>query len=396
MTSSFRALYFLLRPAPRPPGHARRAHEVLTFVALFSLAILLLSGPIVFLAHSHRLVGQMEAMEDISPRSALGFTDTIKLIELQSQVQFRKMSVVSDPPPAAPGLFVGAPPELAAATGQALLSRGGRIAAPDCKDCVVLTWYPGRGWHATLRGQGSPDDRKILSVANAIKKGLLDKSSPPAIVMTEEAAFPAARSLLSSTLSVASTAYLIMVAWLAVISTGMRGYQWDMWRSGGLLEPWVMAFHPPWVLFLGQLARHILLACGIYLVVLAVGWLISAPIYWRMALVLFALLPFLALFVGLWGLLATVLFHHPRGRMFARFALSPVVVGLAWGIRVVVAWLALRSQEPFVAWSSFGRLSDWVVSALWMIPALLLGSCVLWLVIAFRIGSRREGLRRAV
>jgi hypothetical protein len=204
----------------------------------------------------------------------------------------------------------------------------------------------------------------------------------------------AVRSVLQGGLTVLVHAMVVLVCLVLGLSMGFHGYLWDAQRSAGSLEPWAMARTPPWALYGAQMARTIVLGMSIALLAVTPLLFIGPPLHWGIIFALLLALPALMLVNGLWGMLACVLFHHRQGRMFARFALSPLTLGVAWAVRIGFVWMAWRTMTPFLALNTFDTLQEHWYWLLGLAPALLVVAGVLSLLIKWRIGARREGLRR--
>lgn len=394
MSSPWRALLWLVLPTrlvgPRPLSSW--LGPVLT-IAVF---LIVLAMPMLILGQAHRGIQRIDNPQNLHLMS-LSRNDSIQMMELLSQQALKKAADQQNEVPPLPVLFVGAPEPLREATSQALVSRGGKVASSDCTDCVVMTWNSGRGWNAHLRGgaSGTDGDLPVLLSAMAIRKGLYDAHPLPGITIDPEAILPAAKALLSSSIAGLSAMFLMFCCWAVVLTMSAHGYRWDLWRNAGFLEPWVMVVHSPWVLFLSQLLRHMFLAWIVFAVVLSMAFLFGLPLSWRFTATLLLLLPVFSLFVGLWGFLATVMFHHRRGRMLARIFLSPALLLIGWGLRLFLAWGVLRMEQPFLAWQKVSQLDQSVPWALGLVPFLLAGCGLLALLIQWRLGRRREGLRQA-
>lgn len=392
MSSSWRTLWWLILPTrfvgPRPLSS--RLYLLITTVIL----LVLLAIPTFMLGQAYRGVMRLDDPAMLT-RASLSNHDSIQMVELLSQQALKNAIEQQAQTPPLPVLFVNAPPALHEAAAKALVSRGGQLADPNCTNCVVMAWKPGRGWNAHLRGKAPGDDGNmpVLLSAMAVKEGMLASRPSPGITLESAAILPAAKALLSSSIAAFSTMFLVFCCWFIVLGMSLHGYRWDLWRNAGFLEPWVMAFHSPWVLFLSQLLRHLLLAWIAFGGLLVMAYWFGVPLSWRFAMTLFCLLPVLSLFVGLWGFLATVMFRHRRGRMVARLLLSPALLLMGWGVRLFLMWGALRMEQPILAWQKIPELERAVPWALALVPVLLASCGFMAMLIQLRLGPRREGLR---
>ena len=155
-----------------------------------------------------------------------------------------------------------------------------------------------------------------------------------------------------------------------------------------------MTQQPAWVLYGAEMARSIKITTLIFWALLLPLLFVGPPLHWGLIGGLAVALPAFMLVNGLWGMLACVLFHHRQGRMFARIALSPLTLGVAWGLRLLMVWAAWRATTPFLALGTLNWLdAHWPLIFLALPTLLLMASLLAWCVHA-RIGTRREGLRR--
>lgn len=295
-------------------------------------------------------------------------------------------------------LMIHGPPEVAEILKRELSALGAPLAAPGCRDCVEVRWEDEKGWRIE-----APTARrdKIEATRDAIETVLFKiarsdefVNSAQTLDMDPETLSAEARAVLIRAFEVFAHIVLCVFAWMMIWSGGFVGVSFDQQRSKGTLEPFACAIHPPWVFYGYKLIR----ACrnvGIFFAfVCLTAALWGLPLHWNIVGALILFVPVGVCMIGLWSMLSTVLFHHESGRMFARIALSPVTLLIAFLVRIFIIWVALKSTNPIRAnamgmW--FLENGHWVI--LGAIPVMLAISVVLFILVNWRIGVRREGMR---
>jgi len=269
----------------------------------------------------------------------------------------------------------------------------------NCTDCVKLrynngywSWLPQIG--KIVAGQDFVDHAKDYQAFTERLQYELINRQPPAIVIGVPSLGEEVKNLTLRSLYIMT--HLLFFVFVGVIALGAGGFvgaKWDFYRSMGVLEYITSAQHRPWVLYMsmiGKILRWVVLAY--------VGMVLALTLYgrhlsWPVVISMFPFIISLFIFSSLWGILTTVLFHHPKGRFFAKVLLSPFTILFTWIVRLAVVWSAMKSKELIGALDGFQALLDyWPV--LWVImPALWLASFGLFVLINQKIGVRGEGLR---
>ena len=198
---------------------------------------------------------------------------------------------------------------------------------------------------------------------------------------------------------ISSTVIYIPMALLSyfiiMFSGSIAGVEWDTRRAQGSLEAWALTPHGPWTLYCGEsLAR----AFWATLVVLLLGLILHG--YEALPLSVVGGLGILAFggicFISMWGMLATMMFHHRYGRLIGRLMLSPAVF-------TVITLVRLTFITGFASVLAAGSASDvgntLTADSLAIVlcvlgSALLLVSVPLVALVEWRIGARRIGLRK--
>lgn len=189
---------------------------------------------------------------------------------------------------------------------------------------------------------------------------------------------------------------VLMLGLVIVMLTGsVAGIDWDARRSQGVLEAWALTPHPPWVLYGGEILSRAL--CGSAIVGAMTGalclyghlpaFMVPGPMVLAFGMICL---------VSMWGMLATMLFHHRHGRMFGRLALSPAMVTLAMLFRVMVISGFAAGLMASELGDQVMRVAPAVLSAGMVgVGVLMVVSCVpIGWVVEKRIGARRVGLRK--
>lgn len=279
---------------------------------------------------------------------------------------------------------------------EALFIHGGTVIDDPgaCASCTRLNWTKGSGWEITAP-KSAPDDLKLRLFLIATAHLMSNPAfATPSVVVDPEHLVSSAKPLLKEIFIFSFNMAYVVLAWLLMYSASFLGFSWDRRRSAGHLEYLTATVHPPWVLFTSGLmksARSALMVFGFF-VLLGVLW--RLPLDWPLIVSLLIFIPSATVLVGLWGLMATFLFHHRHGRMFARLVLSPVTLLLAWSVRVMIIWGALQASDPLQARVLARSILDNAPSTVAMIvPVMWLISLVLFAIINHRIGPRRQGLR---
>lgn len=409
MTSALRALWLLFIPTPSTSPEANRTwwklpSGVWKFL-IFSLVLALFGSFILsglgraYEASSNPGQAEVGQLHTWGPAR---YHLRPQIREMELNTRFRQLSQSTSVPPPPPVVLIG--PEQMTQTMRQIMRHGdlNEVGLP-CRGCVILEWFPSRGWHAQYVPDPNADtptdgEQEVLLIIDLVRRGVMssENTAPPAVKIDPSQSRQAVFGAVSSSLVGLSHFILLALAWMMIMSMGLRGYQWDMHRSTGRLEPWVVVQHPAWVIYLSQLARQACACFFLFGVFLLLCHIHSIPLVWPWAFSAWAVLPFACMVVGIWGMLATVLFHHPKGRMFARLLLSPVIVGMFWALRLMAVYMALRLQSPFLAWQNLDDIINAWPYLLLSIPFLLATSFLLLGIVQWRIGPRRQGLRRTV
>lgn len=297
-----------------------------------------------------------------------------------------------------PVVWVKAPMQFKAAVEAGLLKEGFAVGMETCSPCVALVWQEG-GWIYRWVETPEKEQKKetVLGLKRALRhteKATASALAVPAVTLEEQDVETHVRALGLLSLEFGIHATIVLLAWGMVGSTSHVGIRWDRQRSRGTLEPWVTAFHPPWVMYGAQIARSTAVVTVVMAVVMATAWAWGLPLRWGLLLATLAWLPVGCVVVGLWGMLATVLFHRRNGRRLARLVFSPALLMLAWSIRMAVVWSALKASNPPQAYAWMKIFLDhgwWVI--LGSVPFLGLLAWALFWVVEHRMGTRRTGMR---
>lgn len=175
------------------------------------------------------------------------------------------------------------------------------------------------------------------------------------------------------------------------------GLMFDRQRNMGTLEPLVMAHHAPWVMYGYTMMKESALIVGIYIATVGLMFAWKLPLNGSFALALGWMVLGLSVLAGAWGMLVTVLFHSSRGRLWATLVLSPLTFSLLWGFRMGLYWTSLKTHRPAEALDLARHVVHESAAWFWGVGflALLLSAGVLW-VVHWRMGIRREGMRKAL
>lgn len=280
-------------------------------------------------------------------------------------------------------------------------------APPDCTGCVRIEWVDRLGWsYKVIPGETDESVDSFLgntsteeleeALKGFIRESLLLLPAPPRVIIAPEIAHEALAQGVA--LSVRFGTHMILgVAFLVfpMMVGGSIGLGWDRNRNNAALEPLVFAYHPPWVAYTGKILSEVRFALIPMMAATALVWLYGIPVHWPFLLSVFLLGVSLYFLSSVWGLMATVLFHNPRGRAFAKIAMSPITFAILWAIRLTFVWAAMKAFQPisFIERAE-GVFEKWDL-VLWAIPAALALTYCLALVVNKRMGVRREGLREA-
>lgn len=216
---------------------------------------------------------------------------------------------------------------------------------------------------------------------------------------------PAPKGAAAPPLATRLTLALMATLMIALFLGGTLGLDWDVQRAAANLETWATSVHPLWVLYGSQALARATFA----LLMVGVG---GAPLVWgtpalggSAAVGAWAYLGGLAfcltLLSAMWSLLATMLFHHRYGRLFARALLSPMgmlfAAMLAFTLlgsrRPVSAEDKQRAAETLVTHSD--ALTQWAMVLAAGVPLAALGAALALVpLVEWRIGVRRRGLRK--
>lgn len=307
-------------------------------------------------------------------------------------------------------VHVQAPQPMASALYDVLRAHHIDRAGADCDRCVVVAWKNSREgavWSAQVKPSSlllssspqapAPDTEQLLSsLQQLIRQALTALPSPSPITLAPATLDASLREGLLLGVRFATHLLVAMLCWFLIAGASASvGAAWDRRRTNGDLEALVGAFHPPWVSYLGLAFRSLTIVLLIYLALMIVLAVFGLPIHWPLLLGLIPVLMSAVVFFGLWSVFITTVFHHPRGRNFAQLLFSPFTLWVVWVIRVGVVWGALKASQPLRFIDAFeSALSSW--PWVWvLLPPMWLGSGLLWLLIEWRMGPRREGLREA-
>lgn len=278
-----------------------------------------------------------------------------------------------------------------------------RVVEPPCDDCLIIQQGK-NGWVGSVPETSIKNkearSKYLKSVAvklNTLLAGMpapTQSATPETVKIARQQEALVIRAVMTAGLAGSIHAVILALFMILALSMGFHGYLWDVQRNRGTLEPIVMTQQPPWALYGAEMARSIKITTLIFWTLLLPLPFVGPPLHWGLIGGLAVALPAFMLVNGLWGMLACVLFHHRQGRMFARIALSPLTLGVAWGLRLLMVWAAWRATAPFLALGTLNWLdAHWPLIFLALPTLLLIASLLTWCVHA-RIGTRREGLRR--
>jgi hypothetical protein len=198
---------------------------------------------------------------------------------------------------------------------------------------------------------------------------------------------------------IASTVIYIPLALLTyfiiMFSGSIAGVEWDTRRSQGSLEAWALTPHGPWTLYCGESLARAIWATSIILVL---GLILHGYEALPLSVVLgLGVLGFGGIcFISMWGMLATMMFHHRYGRLLGRLVLSPAVF-------TVITLVRLSFITGFASVLAAGSASDigsrlnangLAITLLVLGGGLFAASLPLVALVEWRIGARRIGLRK--
>lgn len=198
---------------------------------------------------------------------------------------------------------------------------------------------------------------------------------------------------------IASTVIYIPLALLTyfiiMFSGSIAGVEWDTRRSQGSLEAWALTPHGPWTLYCGEsLARAIWATAAILILGLILHGYEALPLSVVLGL---GVLGFGGIcFISMWGMLATMMFHHRYGRLIGRLVLSPAVFTVITLVRLSF----ITGFASVLAAGSASNIGNNLSSNGLVIALLVLGgglfaaSIPLVALVEWRIGTRRIGLRK--
>lgn len=180
---------------------------------------------------------------------------------------------------------------------------------------------------------------------------------------------------------------LIILAYIMMLFKGsMVGVEWDMDRTSGRLEPWTLVSEPLWALYIGQALGGALQAAVLLLASFTLAKLCGFGIPWGLGLAIVWMVSCISILVGVYGVLATMMFRHRFGRTFSRILLSPLNLMLFSGYYM----LQKEGGSPVGQWVMGYPALIIVISGV----VTFLAAMILIPIIEWRIGARREGLRK--
>lgn len=297
-------------------------------------------------------------------------------------------------------LVVDAPEPFRSRTINILASQGFKVELHGrCPDCAALVWRKTGGWDLTA--SGTMEERKRLrgQLSVLLGLGLATHQAPgyPTVVVIPDRTFSQGlRQILTGSALGAVYFGLLIFGWGLVMSAGLHGWTLDYQRSKGALEPFIATHHAPWVLYGSGILRQAVVGFCLFGCALLLCLLWRLPVQWGFVLPLWVCIPPGIALIGFWSVLATFWFHHKDGRMLARLLFSPITLFVGWTVRIAVLWGVLQAQNPILAYHRFQvalESGEWLLGLAFL---LALGSVVLAWLVAWRIGPRREGLRRTV
>lgn len=188
---------------------------------------------------------------------------------------------------------------------------------------------------------------------------------------------------------------IFIIYFLMMFSGSVNGIEWDTRRAQGSLEAWALTPHGPWVLYGGEILAR---AAWASIVALLLGSVLFA--YGSLDLILVVALGAFAfsgvVFISMWGMLATMLFHHRYGRMFGRLALSPAVFTIITLVRLTFITSFASVLVANEAYKVGEQATPHAISLglFFLGGCLLIGALILVPIVEWRIGARRMGLRK--
>lgn len=281
---------------------------------------------------------------------------------------------------------------------QSLQQMGARVQATGepRTDADVVVRAQGRStdtyyWQVTPTSYGQDIDEALAWASQQQRDAWL--AQRPDARLDHARVIPDARGRYASMRLILSGSLLLLSAYLLVMFSGsMIGVEWDMDRTGGRLEPWTLVPSPLWCLYGGQALGGALLALGAMLTLVTVAKLVGLGMTWMVGFSLATLVACTTIFVGVYGVFGTMLFRHRFGRTFARLLLAPLNMLLVAGY----AWLRMHHNPQW--WMALAQGSGNNEAAIGLMlgaGAILLALSIgLLPLIEWRIGARRQGLRR--
>ena len=367
---------------------AHRAHQALEGLDEKAASSWLLGGTLEVLAK------WKEQAEDFDQKVWLKDVEDSALSQLAAVKP--GLSSIKPTPHSISLVWVEAPLQFRAVVEARLREEGFVVSEEKCASCIDLVWR-GQGWAYRMKDAVVQKREAFLGLQRALKrteKTVASTMAIPVVALDEHALESHAQALGLLSLEFGIHAAIVLLAWALVGSTSHVGIRWDRERSRGTLEPWVNAFHPPWVLYGAKIVKStlVVIVAMIAVLVAALAW--GLPLRWGLLLATLVWLPVGCVVVGLWGMLATVLFHRRNGRRLARLVFSPALLMLAWSIRVAVLWSAMKASNPEQAYAYMNVFLDqawWAI--LLSVPFLGLLAWGLFWAVERRMGARRTGLR---
>lgn len=303
----------------------------------------------------------------------------------------------SEPKPSGK-VYLDAPEQMFAPMSFGLEAEGFQVSAIQCPGCIHMRWDDLHGWVYENSEEFDPEQnlevmRKAKAAAIAGSRVGLLYSENTKLALDPETMNEDVQVFARTSMDMVVHACMFFIAWGMLWVAGAVGLNWDKERNSGYLEPYILSTHPPWVLYSARIIRATGAIVALFLGFGLIALLWRTPLHWNLFLSLALFLPVGVVMVGLWSMLASVLFRRPRGRLFAKIALSPVTILIVWAVRVAFIWTALQANEPLRAIrlaNSFMDNGHIYILLLTLVMAIV--SVVLFFLVNLRVGNLRQGL----